>query len=150
MSERFNPDQFAVDTDRDFPGYLSAWRFAVANVGNLESELERAFLAHWTFATYRGGWSSYGGVHPGGEIAKYDLTAQRWIDEYRVDFALDVLSSRGVVATTAVIEVDGFSYHGDRDSFELDRARDQFFHAAGLTVFRFTPGSTTNPRSKPL
>jgi very-short-patch-repair endonuclease len=37
-----------------------------------------------------------------------------------------------------VVEVDGFEFHGDRDSFENDRARDAKLVAAGWRVLRFT------------
>jgi very-short-patch-repair endonuclease/predicted transcriptional regulator of viral defense system len=37
-----------------------------------------------------------------------------------------------------VVEVDGYEFHGDRDSFENDRARDAALIAAGYTVIRFT------------
>jgi very-short-patch-repair endonuclease len=37
-----------------------------------------------------------------------------------------------------VVEVDGYEFHGDRDSFENDRARDAALVAAGWRVLRFT------------
>jgi very-short-patch-repair endonuclease len=37
-----------------------------------------------------------------------------------------------------VVEVDGYEFHGDRDSFENDRARDAALVAHGYTVLRFT------------
>lgn len=37
-----------------------------------------------------------------------------------------------------VVEVDGHEFHGDRDSFENDRARDAALVAAGYRVIRFT------------
>ncbi len=37
-----------------------------------------------------------------------------------------------------VVEVDGYEFHGDRDSFENDRARDAAHVAAGYRVIRFT------------
>jgi very-short-patch-repair endonuclease len=37
-----------------------------------------------------------------------------------------------------VVEVDGYEFHGDRDSFENDRARDARLVAHGYTVLRFT------------
>ncbi|TFG71709.1 MAG: DUF559 domain-containing protein [Solirubrobacterales bacterium] len=36
------------------------------------------------------------------------------------------------------IEVDGFAYHGDRDAFERDRARDADLGSRGIEVSRFT------------
>lgn len=37
-----------------------------------------------------------------------------------------------------VVEVDGYEFHGDRNSFENDRARDATLVAHGYTVLRFT------------
>jgi very-short-patch-repair endonuclease len=37
-----------------------------------------------------------------------------------------------------VVEVDGYEFHGDRDSFESDRARDAVLVAHGYRVLRFT------------
>jgi very-short-patch-repair endonuclease/predicted transcriptional regulator of viral defense system len=37
-----------------------------------------------------------------------------------------------------VVEVDGYEFHGDRASFETDRARDAALVAAGYRVIRFT------------
>jgi very-short-patch-repair endonuclease len=37
-----------------------------------------------------------------------------------------------------VVEVDGYEFHGDRDSFENDRARDATLVAHGYRVLRFT------------
>jgi very-short-patch-repair endonuclease len=37
-----------------------------------------------------------------------------------------------------VVEVDGYEFYGDRDSFENDRARDAALVAAGYRVLRFT------------
>ena len=37
-----------------------------------------------------------------------------------------------------VVEVDGYEFHGDRRSFENDRARDATLVAAGYRVIRFT------------
>jgi very-short-patch-repair endonuclease len=37
-----------------------------------------------------------------------------------------------------VVEVDGYEFHGDRDAFENDRARDAALVAAGYRVLRFT------------
>jgi very-short-patch-repair endonuclease len=37
-----------------------------------------------------------------------------------------------------VVEVDGYEFHGDRQSFESDRARDARLVAAGYRVIRFT------------
>lgn len=37
-----------------------------------------------------------------------------------------------------VVETDGYEFHGDRDSFENDRARDATLVAHGYTVLRFT------------
>jgi very-short-patch-repair endonuclease len=37
-----------------------------------------------------------------------------------------------------VVEVDGYEFHGDRRSFESDRARDATLVAAGYRVIRFT------------
>jgi len=37
-----------------------------------------------------------------------------------------------------VVEVDGYEFHGDRDSFESDRARDAALMAHGYRVLRFT------------
>jgi very-short-patch-repair endonuclease len=37
-----------------------------------------------------------------------------------------------------VVEVDGYEFHGDRDSFENDRARDAVLVAHGYRVLRFT------------
>ena len=37
-----------------------------------------------------------------------------------------------------VVEIDGYEYHGDRGSFESDRARDAKLIAAGYVVIRFT------------
>lgn len=37
-----------------------------------------------------------------------------------------------------VVEVDGYEFHGDRDSFEDDRARDAMLVAHGYRVIRFT------------
>jgi very-short-patch-repair endonuclease len=37
-----------------------------------------------------------------------------------------------------VVEVDGYEFHGDRQSFEADRARDARLVAAGYRVLRFT------------
>jgi len=37
-----------------------------------------------------------------------------------------------------VVEVDGYEFHGDRDAFENDRARDAALVAHGYTVLRFT------------
>ena len=37
-----------------------------------------------------------------------------------------------------VVEVDGYAFHGDRDSFEVDRRRDAVLAAHGLQVFRIT------------
>jgi very-short-patch-repair endonuclease len=37
-----------------------------------------------------------------------------------------------------VVEVDGYEFHGDRDSFENDRARDAILVAHGYRVLRFT------------
>jgi very-short-patch-repair endonuclease len=37
-----------------------------------------------------------------------------------------------------VVEVDGYKFHGDRDSFENDRARDAMLVAHGYRVLRFT------------
>jgi very-short-patch-repair endonuclease len=47
-----------------------------------------------------------------------------------VDFAFD--------QARLVVEIDGFAFHGDRASFERDRARDQRLLAAGYRVIRFT------------
>ncbi|HTU15478.1 MAG TPA: DUF559 domain-containing protein [Solirubrobacterales bacterium] len=37
-----------------------------------------------------------------------------------------------------VVELDGFEFHGARDSFESDRVRDADLHLAGYAVIRFT------------
>lgn len=37
-----------------------------------------------------------------------------------------------------IVEIDGFTYHGDRDAFERDRDRQNRLTAAGWTVLRFT------------
>ena len=37
-----------------------------------------------------------------------------------------------------VVEVDGYEFHGDRRSFETDRARDAILVAHGYRVLRFT------------
>lgn len=37
-----------------------------------------------------------------------------------------------------VVEIDGYEFHGDRESFENDRARDAKLVAAGYRVIRFT------------
>jgi very-short-patch-repair endonuclease len=37
-----------------------------------------------------------------------------------------------------VVEIDGFAYHSDRESFENDRRRDAILAAAGYRVIRFT------------
>ncbi|HJS96840.1 MAG TPA: DUF559 domain-containing protein [Solirubrobacteraceae bacterium] len=37
-----------------------------------------------------------------------------------------------------VVEVDGYEFHGDRDAFESDRARDAVLVAHGYRVLRFT------------
>ncbi|HEX2167269.1 MAG TPA: DUF559 domain-containing protein [Longimicrobiales bacterium] len=37
-----------------------------------------------------------------------------------------------------VVEIDGFAFHGSRDSFERDRRRDAVLTAAGLRVMRVT------------
>jgi very-short-patch-repair endonuclease len=37
-----------------------------------------------------------------------------------------------------VVEVDGFAFHGGRDAFEHDRARDAELHAHGYRVIRVT------------
>jgi very-short-patch-repair endonuclease len=37
-----------------------------------------------------------------------------------------------------VVETDGFAFHGDRDAFEADRARDALLQALGFRVLRFT------------
>ena len=42
------------------------------------------------------------------------------------------------VGTKVFVELDGWSYHGDRQAFERDRQRDQLLTAAGNTVLRFT------------
>ena len=56
------------------------------------------------------------------------IRAQVWIDGVgRVDF---------VVGDRVVIEVDGFAFHGSREAFERDRARDLALLAAGFLVIR--------------
>lgn len=37
-----------------------------------------------------------------------------------------------------IVEIDGFAYHVDRDTFETDRSRQNLLVAAGWTVLRFT------------
>jgi very-short-patch-repair endonuclease len=49
---------------------------------------------------------------------------------YEVDF---LWRDRAVIA-----ETDGFRFHGDRTSFEADRARDAALHAVGFQVLRFS------------
>ncbi len=36
------------------------------------------------------------------------------------------------------VEIDGYAFHGDRDSFEADRRRDAALAARGLQVIRIT------------
>lgn len=47
----------------------------------------------------------------------------------RVDF---------VVEDAVVVEIDGWAFHGDRDAFEADRARDRQLLGDGMPVMRFT------------
>lgn len=47
----------------------------------------------------------------------------------RVDF---------VVEDSLVVEVDGWAFHGSRDAFEADRARDRLLLARAMPVMRFT------------
>lgn len=42
-------------------------------------------------------------------------------------------------AERVVVEVDGFTFHGDRAAFERDRRRDMALRAAGWTPVRVTP-----------
>jgi very-short-patch-repair endonuclease len=52
------------------------------------------------------------------------------LGRYEVDF---LWRDRGLV-----VEADGFRYHGDRASFEADRARDAHLQSQGYRVLRFT------------
>ena len=44
----------------------------------------------------------------------------------------------GFEGTTVLVELDGWTYHGDRQAFERDRQRDQLLIGAGYRVLRFT------------
>jgi very-short-patch-repair endonuclease len=52
------------------------------------------------------------------------------VGPYEVDF---LWRDRGLIA-----ETDGFRHHGDRGSFEADRARDAQLQSRGFRVLRFT------------
>jgi very-short-patch-repair endonuclease len=46
-----------------------------------------------------------------------------------------------------IVETEGFRHHGDRASFEADRARDAELHSLGFRVLRFTYRQVTRERS---
>jgi very-short-patch-repair endonuclease len=50
------------------------------------------------------------------------------------DFLVDFLWPE----SSLIVEVDGYEYHGDRASFEADRARDAELTRRGYRVVRFT------------
>lgn len=117
---------------------MAEWHFASTNVGKMESPLEQLFLAHWALLICGCAPCQYGGKQAKRGLPTFNLRAQERIGPHRVDFVLDVLEIGATVVRSAVIEVDGFAYHGDKESFSADRARDQFLSAKGYTVFRFT------------
>ena len=53
---------------------------------------------------------------------------------YLFGYEIDVLYPRERV----IVEVDGYEFHSDRDSFERDRERDAVMLAAGYVTFRIT------------
>ncbi|WP_237564222.1 hypothetical protein [Actinomyces sp. 432] len=67
-------------------------------------------------------------------IARYDLQEAGQEPEVAADlgFEVDLLMGR------LVIETDGYAYHGDRDSWENDRRRDQSLLRRGYVPLRLT------------
>ena len=61
------------------------------------------------------------------------------VGQYEVDF---LWRDRRLIA-----ETDGYRYHGDRSSFERDRARDARLQGLGYRVLRFTYRQLTDDRS---
>ncbi|HEX6971537.1 MAG TPA: DUF559 domain-containing protein [Limnochordia bacterium] len=61
---------------------------------------------------------------------------------YRVDFALVIRDFK------IAIECDGYTYHGSREAYSYDRARDRVLEREGWRVFRFTAGEIlANPQA---
>lgn len=58
------------------------------------------------------------------------LVPQHPVDRYRIDFALP---DRKIG-----VELDGFTYHGSKDAFNADRARQRNLELAGWRIIRFT------------
>lgn len=61
---------------------------------------------------------------------RHRMRRQVWIPGVgRVDF---------LIGERLVVEIDGYTHHGDRDAFETDRDRDALASAAGFRALRFS------------
>lgn len=63
------------------------------------------------------------------ERLRISFQTQCWVGPYRLDF---------LVGERLVIEIDGFEFHADQQSFRRDRERDRYLELRGYRVLRFT------------
>lgn len=145
---KINHEKFAASLDQDYPGIRDQWLFAIENMNELESPLEVEFLAQWMISTYQSLSCSFAGQMFCDAERVFDISSQCRIGNFRVDFLLSLFTDDGACLARAAIEADGFSYHGDRSSFETDRQRDQYLQSKGMNCFRFTQVSIR--RENPL
>lgn len=62
------------------------------------------------------------------------VAPQRWIGEYRADFAL----IHNPTSRRLVVECDGHEFHEKASQRDRDKARDRYFLTRGWPVMRFT------------
>lgn len=72
-------------------------------------------------------------------------TANRWFHLADMNFPADIVLERAMV----VVEVDGFAFHSDRETFERDRAKTNALVRAGWLVLRVTWEQLDDPAYLP-